>query len=132
VVSYRRALQTNTNKEPHHAVWATRLSLQLSGLEAMENVWITTAEIQVQPGDMPSGDTLGFMRVTMWASSHDDLHQKLSAYLAKYQWRLISIDRTAVIDSSFDYGDEVNQMIDETLRDQNAIRLGTYYSYKPS
>jgi len=81
---------------------------------------------------MPSGDTLGFMRVTMWASSHDDLHQKLSAYLAKYQWRLISIDRTAVIDSSFDYGDEVNQMIDETLRDQNAIRLGTYYSYKPS
>ena len=98
----------------------------------MENVWITTAEIQVQPEDMPSGDTLGFMRITMWASSCDDFYQKLTAYLAKYQWKLISLDKTAIVDRSFDYGDEVNQMIEETLQDQNSVRLGTYYSYKPN
>ena len=97
----------------------------------MENVWITTAEIEVEPGDMPSGDTLGFMRITMWASSHEDFVQKLEAYLAKYRWKLLSMDNTSAVDPSKDYGDEVNQMIDETLQDHNAIRLGTYYSYKP-
>ena len=98
----------------------------------MEKVWITTAEIQVEPGDMPSGDTLGFMRITVWASSHEEFRQRLTAYLAKYKWKLLSMDKTQVVDPSLDYGDEVNQMIDETLRDQNAVRLGTYYSYKPN
>jgi len=96
----------------------------------MEEVWITTAEVQVEPGDMPSGDTLGFMRITMWASSRDDFLQKLLAYLAKYKWKLLSTEKTDVVDPSFDYGDEVNKMIDETLQDRNAVRLGTYFSYK--
>jgi hypothetical protein len=98
----------------------------------MENVWITTAEVQVEPGDMPSGDTLGFMRVAMWASSDEDFSRKLKSYLAKYRWKLLSMDKTGVADPSLDYGDEVNQMIDETLRDHDAIGLGTYYSYKPN
>ena len=97
----------------------------------MDKVWITTAEIEVEPGDMPSGDTLGFMRITMWASSHEEFCQKLKAYLARYSWKLLSMEKTGVIDPVVNYGDEVNQMIDETLQDQNAIRLGTFYSYKP-
>jgi hypothetical protein len=101
-------------------------------LETMEKVWMTTAEIQVEPGDMPSGDTLGFMRVTMWASSGEDFLQKLEAYLAKYKWKLLSTDRTQAVDPSWHYDDETNQMIDETLQDRNAVRLGTYYSYKPN
>ena len=96
----------------------------------MEEVWITTAEVQVEPGDMPSGDTLGFMRITMWASSRDDFLQKLEAYLAEYKWKLLSTEKTDVVDPSLDYGDEVNKMIDETLQDRNAVRLGTYFSYK--
>jgi hypothetical protein len=98
----------------------------------MEKVWITTAEVKVEPGDMPSGDTLGFVRVTMWASSKEDLIQKLEAYLTKYRWKLLSTDKTGAVDPSLDYGDEINQMIDETLRDQNAVRLGTFYTYKPN
>jgi hypothetical protein len=98
----------------------------------MEKVWIATAEVQVEPGDMPSGDILGFMKITMWASSRDDLLHKLTAYFARYRWKLISIDKIEEVDSSSDYGDEVNLMIDETLQDQNAIRMGTYYSYKPN
>jgi len=98
----------------------------------MERVWITTAEVQVEPGDMPSGDTLGFMRVTMWALSQEDFLQKLETYLAQYNWKLLSTENTQTADFSFDYGEEVNGMIDETVQDRNAIRLGTYYSYKPN
>ena len=42
------------------------------------------------------------------------------------------MESTVVYDPSVDYGDELNQMIDEVLRDRNAVRLGTYYSYKPN
>ena len=98
----------------------------------MKRVWITTAEVQVQPGDMPSGDTLGFMKVCMWASSREDFCLRLKEYLAKYQWELLSMERTEAVNPSLDYGDEANQMVEDTLRDENAIRLGTYYSYKPT
>ncbi|HEX7286312.1 MAG TPA: hypothetical protein VF532_09025 [Candidatus Angelobacter sp.] len=96
----------------------------------MENLWIATAEVAVQPGDMPSGDKLGFMRITMWASSMEDFVLKLRAYLAEYQWILLSIENTEVVDPSKDYGDEANQMVQEASQDRTAVRLGTYYSYK--
>jgi len=96
----------------------------------MDKLWITTAEVAVQPGDMPSGDTLGFMRITMWASSETDFLRKLKEYLCKYQWTLLSTENTALVDPSGDYGDEENQMIAEMLQDRDAVRLGTYYSYK--
>ena len=81
---------------------------------------------------MPSGDTLGFIRITMWASSREEFIQKLKQYLAKYKWELLSMENTSMVDPSKDYGTEVNRMIDETLQDVNAVRLGTYYSYKPN
>jgi hypothetical protein len=101
-------------------------------VNTVEKVWITTAEVKVQPGDMPSGDTLGFMKITMWATSREDLTRKLKAYLAKYKWELVSMEKTAAADPSIDYGDETNRMIDDTLQDRNAVRLGTYYSYRPN
>jgi len=72
------------------------------------------------------------MRVTLWASSYEDFSQRLRAYLAKYRWELLSMEKTDVVDPSLDYDDEVNQMIDETQQDQDAIRLGAFYSYKPN
>jgi hypothetical protein len=97
----------------------------------MPNIWMTTAEVKVQPGDMPSGDTLGFMKVTMWACSHEDFTAKLEAYFAKYDWELLSTENTEVADPSRDYGNELNQMIEETAQDRDAVRLGTYFSYRP-
>src|SRR5689334_1479976 len=96
----------------------------------MEKLWTTTAEVAVQPGNMPSGDTLGFMKVLMWASSEENFVEKLNEYLCKYQWSLLSLENTEVVDPSEDYGDDGNQMIEEMLQDRNAVRLGTYYSYK--
>jgi hypothetical protein len=95
----------------------------------MENVWMTIAEIAVEPRDMASGNTIGFVRITMWASSREEFVQKLEAYLAEYRWKLLSMEQTAVIDQSKDYGDEVNQMIDESAGDHNAIRLNTFHGY---
>lgn len=94
------------------------------------NIWITTAEVAVQPGDMPSGDTLGFMAVTMWAKSEHDFIERVRAYFQKYDWKIISVEDTRKVDPALDYGEEINRMVAETLVDTDAIRLGTYYSYK--
>jgi hypothetical protein len=75
----------------------------------MENVWIALAEIQVQPGAMSSGDILGFMWVTMWATSEEDLLQKLTRYLTKYQWSLLSTEKTEIVDASIDRGDDITR-----------------------
>lgn len=75
----------------------------------MEKLWIT-AEVAVQRGDMPSGDTLGFMKVLMWASSHENFVEKLNEYLCKYQWSLLSLENTEVVDPSEDYGNDENQI----------------------
>jgi hypothetical protein len=96
----------------------------------LEVIWMTTAEILVEPGDMPSGDTKGFMRITVWADSVTDVRDKLERYLSKYRWHLLSLDNTYPVDETRDYGDELNEMIDQTMTDHNAIRLGTFYSYK--
>jgi len=94
-------------------------------------IWITTAEVRVQPGDAPSGDTLGFMKIIMWATCEQDFLERVEAYLKKYRWDLLSSDHTFQVDPDVDYDDEMNQLIDETAKDENFVRLGTYYSYKP-
>jgi hypothetical protein len=99
-------------------------------LTMTEKAWVTTAEVKVQADDMSSGDTLGFMRVTSWAPSLEEFCRKLELYLANYQWTLLSMEKAEEVDPSRDYSDEVNQMIEETLKDPNAVRLGTYYSSK--
>jgi hypothetical protein len=96
----------------------------------MQCVWMTLAELSVEPGDMATENTLGFMWITMWAESEQEVLKKLQTYLAKYKWTLISTEHTGIVDPSNDYGDERNKMIDETLANKNAIRLGTYHSYK--
>lgn len=97
----------------------------------MQTIWITNAEVRVEPGDMPSGDVLGFMKIMMWASSEDEFLERIRAYLKKYRWELLSTEETVQVDPARDYGDEINKMIDETLKNENFVRLGTYFSYKP-
>ncbi len=65
-------------------------------------------------------------------TSEEDLLQKLIRYLRKYQWPLLSTEKTEIVDASVDRGDVINQMIDEALEDKNAGRLGTFHSYKPN
>jgi hypothetical protein len=98
----------------------------------MERIWITTAELRLQPEDVPQGSNLGFMRVCMWASSREDFLRKLEAYCSRYEWKILSTENTEAVEDTSDYGDEINQIIEEVSQDPRAIRLGTFYSYKPN
>jgi hypothetical protein len=130
--SRRIAIHIFTRSEAMEVKCKTARTTTIRSERGMEEVWITTAEVQVEPGDMPSGDVLGFMKITMWASSAEEFINKINLYLSKYRWKLLSMEKTQPVDQSLDYGNEVNEMIDETLKDRNAVRLGTFFSYKPN
>jgi hypothetical protein len=98
----------------------------------MERIWKIVAEILVEPGDMPSGLTKGFMNVTTWAESSDSARDKLEKYIERFNWRVISIEDARPVADDEEYVDEQMQdMIDRTRTNPNAIILGTFHGYKP-
>jgi hypothetical protein len=96
----------------------------------MKTIWLVTSEILVQPGDMPSGSTKGFVNITTWADSVETVREKLSRYLETFKWHLISIEKAQPIDESHDYGNEIEDMLERTRSNPDAIILGTFHSYK--
>jgi len=96
----------------------------------MKTIWLVTAEILVKPGVMPSGSTKGFVNITTWADSIETIREKLSGYLESLRWHLISIEKAQPIDESQDYEDEIEDMLERTRSNPDAIILGTFHSYK--
>ena len=54
-------------------------------------MWLVTTEVLVEPGDIPSGSTKGFMNITTWGDSQDAVKEKISRYLQTFKWHLIAI-----------------------------------------
>jgi hypothetical protein len=96
----------------------------------MQTIWLVTSEVLVEPGDLPSGSTKAFVNITTWADSVETIREKLSRYLETYKWHLISIEKAHPIDEAHDYGDEIEDMLERTKANPEAIILGRFHSYK--
>jgi hypothetical protein len=96
-------------------------------------IWKLVAEISVQPEDVPSGLTKGFMHVLTWADSAESAERKLSDYFKRFDWHVISSEDARIIhdDEEFEC-DEMQDMLERTKANLNAIMLGTFHSYKPN
>ena len=84
----------------------------------------------MEPGDMPSGLTKGFMNVTTWADSAESATEKLTRYIEGFNWHVISIEDVHPIADNEEYGEQMEDMIARTRTNRNAIILGTFHSYK--
>jgi hypothetical protein len=87
-----------------------------------ETVWLVTAEVAMD-------GEIGFINVTLWASSSEHAVGRVRSYLQKYDWHLLGVERVFEPDPERDQGDELNQMLKETLGNRQFIRLGTYHTY---
>jgi hypothetical protein len=97
----------------------------------MEKIWKLVVELAVEPGDMQSGLTKGFMNVTTWADSADSATDKLVKYLARFNWHVIGIeDARQIADDEVFLDEEMEDMIARTRTNPNAIILGTFHGYK--
>ena len=97
----------------------------------MGQIWKLVAEVLVEPGDMPSGLTKGFMNVTTWADSADSARDKLARYIERFNWHIISVEDARPVADNEEYVDEeMEDMITRTRTNPNAIVLGTFHGYK--
>ncbi|HEY3973977.1 MAG TPA: hypothetical protein VGM18_13305 [Candidatus Sulfotelmatobacter sp.] len=96
----------------------------------METIWMTTCEVLVEPGDLPSGSTKAFANVTTWADSREMARDKISHYLESFKWHLISVEGAHPVDESRNYDEEASDMIERAKGNRDAIILGRFFSYK--
>jgi hypothetical protein len=96
----------------------------------MPILWLVICEVLFEPGDLPLGDTKGFMRVTMWGDSEQSLRSRLAECLESYRWHLISIESASPINEDSNYPEEVAEMVDRTRGNPEAIIVGRVFSYK--
>jgi hypothetical protein len=96
----------------------------------MADIWYTVAEVKLEPGDLENTDrTLGFMKIMSWAEDEGSFLDKFNSYFLGYNWHILGTENTRKIDVSVNHGDEVQEMIDDLLRNRNHIRLGTLHTY---
>lgn len=96
----------------------------------MEQIWKLVAEVLVKPGDMPSGFTRGFMNVMTWAESAESAGEKLARYIERFNWHVISIEDACAVTEGQEYGEQVEEMIERTRGNREAIILGIFHGYR--
>lgn len=97
-----------------------------------QSIWMAVCEVSVELGDLPSGATKAFARITTWADSEEVVREKVSRYLESYRWQLLSIESATPIAQGTAYDDEMTDMITRTRTNPTAIILGRFFSYKES
>ena len=97
----------------------------------MQQLWVVTAEILVQTGDLASSNTKGFTNVVTWADSAKTAQQKVSKVLKSYGWEVLGIEVARRFDDSRSYDDELLDIVDQARTNPNACIIGTVFSYKP-
>src|SRR4030095_2064966 len=97
----------------------------------MQRLWVITAEILVEPGDLPSGETKGFANIVTWADSPRTARQKVSEVLKSYKWEVLGIEATRQFGESRSYDDDVLDIDDQARTNPKAYIIGTSFSYKP-
>ena len=97
----------------------------------MQELWHLFLEITVQPEDFPSGDTIGFMNVITLADSAEAAQAKVEANFATFNWHIVQIENSKVIDPDFlAEDDELAEMIERARSHPDPIICGTFHSYK--
>ena len=96
-------------------------------------IYMVRFEIQVQPEDFKSGQTMGFMNAIVQAESHDSAVSKLKDYLRRFDWHVIEIEENRLIEEDFIFDDdEMQDMLERARPNDQAIILGTFHSYETS
>ena len=89
-----------------------------------EPIWSATVEILVEPDDLSSGRTKGFINVTPWANTEQGVAKKVARYLERYNWHLLGVERIRRFDEGVRYEDEVADMVKGTRANLDAIIPG--------
>jgi hypothetical protein len=96
---------------------------------AQPSIWIGTIEISWSDEKTPDVFRPAFTVVTTWATTSEEFREKCDRMLESYGWKLLGVDRANPAPENGDFSDEVEDMLERTRGNPNAIIYGTFYSY---
>jgi hypothetical protein len=92
-------------------------------------LWIGTIEISWSDEQTPTVFQPAFTVVTTWATSPEEFREKCARMLTSYGWKLLDVERSNPVPESAEFSEEVEDMLERTRNNPNAIIYGTFYSY---
>jgi hypothetical protein len=92
-------------------------------------VWIGTIEISWSSENTPNVFQPAFTVVTTWAAGPEEFREKCTRMLESYGWKLLGVDRAGPVAEDGVFSEEVEDMLERTENNPNAIIHGTFYSY---
>ena len=93
------------------------------------DIWIGTVEISWTNENTPNVFKPAFTVVTTWASNAEEFREKCLRMLESYGWKLIVVERANPVPDDGEFSKEVEDMLERTRSNPNAIIYGTFYSY---
>jgi len=67
--------------------------------------------------------------VTTWAANAEEFRKKCIQMLESYGWRLLAAEGAGPVPEDGAFSGEVEDMLERTRANPNAIIYGTFYSY---
>jgi hypothetical protein len=92
-------------------------------------IWIGTIEISWSDEKAPTVFRPAFTVVTTWATSSEEYREKCVRMLQSYGWTLLDVERANPVQEGSEFSEEVEDMLERTRTNPNAIIYGTFYSY---
>jgi hypothetical protein len=96
---------------------------------AQHEIWVGVVEISYSEDNAPSVFKHAFIVITTWASNSEEFHEKCIRMLESYGWKLIDVDQANPVIDSDAYNEEVEEMLERTRSNPNAIIFGTFHTY---
>jgi hypothetical protein len=92
-------------------------------------IWMGTVEINVAGPESPGGMKRAFTVITMWAGSYDEFARKCRLMLESHGWKLLSVERASPVPDDRIFSNDVEDMLERTRENRDAIIFGTFHSY---
>ncbi|HKN62443.1 MAG TPA: hypothetical protein VJW93_14775 [Candidatus Acidoferrales bacterium] len=92
-------------------------------------IWIGTIEISWTNEKTPSVFQPAFTVITTWATGPEEFREKCVRMLESYGWKLLGVERANPVPDGVAFSEEVEDMLERTRTNPNAIIYGTFYSY---
>jgi len=96
---------------------------------ARPEIWIGTIEISWSDEKTPLVFQPAFTVVTTWAASREEYREKCVRMLESHGWKLLDVERANPVLEPGEFSEEVEDMLERTRNNPNAIIYGTFYSY---
>jgi hypothetical protein len=92
-------------------------------------IWIGTIEISFTDPEKPNSTKRAFTVVTTWANNVEEFRHKCDLMLESNGWKLLGVEVAKPVSPDAVFGDDVEDMLERTRRNEAAIIYGTFHAY---